>query len=122
MNPSHPNKSSRRDFASVAHAAILVAFISLSALAGCSLPTVGPNYRRPDTPAAATYSDTSDQSLIAVGNRVTRDWWRAFGDPELDRCISEALTENQNIKGALARVEQARALTSEARASYLPMI
>lgn len=91
-------------------------------LAGCSLPAVGPDYRRPETPGAATYRDLPGQHPVAAGDRVAAEWWRDFGDPELDRYVAEALQENQSLRAALARVEQARALTGEARASYLPVI
>jgi len=130
MNMSQTNKSPRRVFAFAAlsgnsllsSAAITVAIIALGVVTGCTLPAVGPDYRRPDTPTAATYKDAPNQPPVAAGNRVAREWWRDFGDLELDHCIAEALKENQSLKGALARVEQARALTGEARASYLPMI
>jgi outer membrane protein, multidrug efflux system len=128
MNISQTDQGPRRIFAARANelllsrVAIPVATIALGALAGCSLPAVGPDYRRPDTPSAATYNDASNQAHTAAGNRIAKEWWRDFGEPELDRYIAEALQENQSLKAALARVEQARALTGEARASYLPMI
>lgn len=102
--------------------AILVALLALVTLAGCSLPAVGPDYRRPDTPTAANYDDASGQLASATALRIAKDWWRDFGDPDLDRTIAEALKENQSLKAALARVEQARALTGEARAAFLPMV
>ncbi len=95
--------------------------LAVSTLVGCALPSVGPNYRRPVTPTAAAYGATSDQHLI-VGGHVAREWWRDFGDPQLDNLIAEALRENQNLKGALARVGKARALTGEARSAEFPMI
>jgi multidrug efflux system outer membrane protein len=97
--------------------AIPAGLLVLAFFSGCALPAVGPDYRRPDTPAAAAYTDAS-----AGGARMAKEWWGDFDDPELDRTIAEALKENQSLQGALARVEQARALTGAARASYLPMI
>lgn len=102
--------------------AILGGLSAIVTLAGCSLPAVGPDYQRPATPTAASYNDASGQLPVAAGNRVTKEWWRDFGDPELDRYVVAALTENQSLKAALARVEQARALTGEARAAFLPMV
>lgn len=96
--------------------------LTLFTLAGCSLPAVGPDYRRPDTPAASAYHNPSDQTPVGAGNRIAKEWWHDFGDPDLDRYIAAALGENQSLKAALARVEQARALTGEARSSFLPMI
>src|SRR5688572_15216713 len=96
--------------------AILICLSAAGAFSGCSLPAVGPDYRRPEVPAATSYhqaSDQSDQSSVVTGSRVAREWWRDFGDAALDRYIAAALTENQGLKAALARVEQARALTAE---------
>ena len=102
--------------------ALPVGILALIVLTGCSLPAVGPDYHRPETPAVGSYGNASDGRLLTVDGQVATEWWRDFGDPELDRLITEALRENQTLKGALARVEQARALTGEARASFLPMV
>ena len=45
--------------------------LALLTLAGCSLPAVGPDYRRPDTPVATAYNNVSEQPPVAPGNRVT---------------------------------------------------
>jgi multidrug efflux system outer membrane protein len=102
--------------------AILVGLLAMVTLAGCSLPAVGPDYQRPDMPTAATYKDASVQHSASAGSRVASEWWREFGDADLDGYVAQALKENQSLKGALARVEQARALTGAARASYLPAV
>lgn len=101
---------------------ILVGLFATAALAGCSLPAVGPDYQRPATPTAASYDDVSSPAAVAADTRVAIEWWRDFGDPDLDRYVAEALKENQTLKVALARVEQARALTGEARSLFLPMV
>jgi multidrug efflux system outer membrane protein len=102
--------------------AILVGLLAVVALAGCSLPAVGPDYHRPDTPTAARYDDASGPLSSATDHRVAKEWWRDFGDPDLERYVTEALKENQSLKAALARVEQARALTGEARSAFLPTV
>jgi multidrug efflux system outer membrane protein len=131
MNTTSLNPASGRrrpDFAALggqsrgSSLALLVGLFAAGALAGCSLPAVGPDYRRPETPTASSYDQASDQLPVAAGNPVAKEWWRDFADPDLDRYVAAALTENQGLKAALARVEQARALTGEARASYLPMV
>ncbi|PTY08739.1 RND transporter [Opitutaceae bacterium EW11] len=104
------------------HPATIVGILAASALAGCSLPAVGPDYRAPTTPTAKTFKDAADSHPVSAGPRVASEWWRGFGDADLNGYIAHALKENQSLKGALARVEQARALTGQARASYLPMI
>jgi outer membrane protein, multidrug efflux system len=98
-----------------------VGFLAVTTFAGCTLPAVGPDYRRPATPTAASYRPAAGQHLLVAG-QLAREWWRDFGDQELDRFIDEALRENQSLKAAVARVEQARALTGVARAAYLPAV
>ncbi len=130
MNPFPAAQNQRRDSEAGALAGKLrisigvlpAAFIALGGLAGCSLPAAGPDYRRPETPAASSYRDASAEPLRDVGDRIATEWWRDFGDPELDRLVADALKENQGLKAALARVEQARALVGEARSAYLPTV
>ncbi|MEI9959555.1 MAG: TolC family protein [Limisphaerales bacterium] len=50
------------------------------------------------------------------------EWWQLFGDAELNRLQSLALTNNQNLVAAAARFEQARALMSGARSEFFPQI
>ena len=50
----------------------------------------------------------------------TDGWWRAYGDPQLDRLIDEALRESPNLTNAQARLRQAAAMTHAAGAPILP--
>ncbi len=50
------------------------------------------------------------------------DWWRVFNDPELDRLETEADAANQDIRLAVARVEQAEAGAKYARSFLFPTI
>lgn len=102
---------------------ILAGGLIANAFSGCSLPAVGPDYHRPDVPVATAYSDVSDKHLLSSEPaNLALQWWRDFGDADLDQLITEALAGNQGLKAALARVEQARALTGEARSAYLPAV
>ena len=49
-------------------------------------------------------------------------WWRQFGDPELDALIERAMTANLDLKRAVARVDQARALFSDAKLDRFPRV
>src|SRR3954453_8045732 len=87
----------------------LLAPIAAAVLSACA---VGPNYHAPETRAAekfdgieATYSTDARQSGQAIGG-----FWRPFADPTLDRLVDEALQSNYDVRIALARVEEARAL------------
>ena len=47
-------------------------------------------------------------------------WWRAFGDPVLDRIVATVLAQNCDLQAASARIDQARAAAGYARANLLP--
>jgi multidrug efflux system outer membrane protein len=96
----------------------LLLSLTTAATAVAALPSVGPDYQRPDAPTAATYRDAADTTAVALAP----DWWRAFNDPALDALETRALAANQDLRAALARVEQARALAGVARSAYLPSL
>ncbi len=50
------------------------------------------------------------------------DWWKSFGDPQLDRFIDEALASSPNIRVAQARVDRADALMLAARGALWPSV
>src|SRR5207253_715779 len=69
---------------------------------------------------------TSAQAA-ASGIRVTTaapwdEWWKVFHDPELERLVKAARAENQDLRGALARVQAARAVVGEAYGPLFPQV
>jgi len=47
-------------------------------------------------------------------------WWDSYGDPVLTSLVQRALQQNLDVKSALARVAEARALTRQARSALAP--
>ena len=47
-------------------------------------------------------------------------WWQGFNDPLLSRLVQRAQAQNLDLAAALARVQQARGVASEAGAQLLP--
>ena len=86
-------------------------------LAACS---VGPAYKRPDIPLPAKWRDASDDS--AAGVWPSPDWWHGFGSQKLDELIAEAQRSNDDLAGAMARVEEADAQVRIAGAALLPSL
>ena len=77
---------------------ILTISASALTLAACA---VGPAYRAPaEPPVALTAVDP--QKLTAAP--AAADWWKAFGDPELDRLSVRALAANLDVRIAVDRV------------------
>jgi multidrug efflux system outer membrane protein len=92
--------------------------ISASALtlAACA---VGPTYRAPsEAPVALTAVDPQ----LAVAQPADASWWRAFGDPELDSLIARALAANLDLRIAVDRVREARALFQDSELDLLPRV
>lgn len=89
--------------------------ISLLLLAGCSLT---PHYQRPQTDVPASWSMTSHPEA----SPVSAQWWDEFDSAELDGLIATALAKNHDVKGSLARIEQARAGLKSARSTLFPSL
>lgn len=84
------------------------------ALAGCAIPDARP-VLTPKAPAALGLSAVPAPAIAG-------DWWRSFGDPQLDRLVEDALAGNPSLDTALARVRQASAIFAGARADDGPNV
>ncbi|MQP77248.1 efflux transporter outer membrane subunit [Stenotrophomonas sp. MYb238] len=62
---------------------------------------------------------TSD---LSVAGFPASDWWRAFGDPQLDALVAEGLAGHPGLDAADARLRQAQAQAGVARADRLPSL
>lgn len=49
-------------------------------------------------------------------------WWQNFHDPVLDRLIEEGLAENHDIRHAVLKIEEARAVLAGTRSTLLPAV
>ncbi len=82
----------------------------------CSL---GPRYHKPDVPAPDHWVTASDP---AAPEWPSADWWRGFHSAELDALIAQAQSANDDLKAAIARVEQADAQRRIALAPLVPSL
>jgi len=90
------------------------------ALAGCE---VGPDYHRPDTTTAPTFTEGAPWKVAVPQDTVPRaDWWKVFNDPTLNALEEQTTAANPNIKAAFARLEQAQAIAQVSLASLLPQV
>ena len=91
--------------------------VSLSTLfTGCA--AVGPNYARPQMPAPTEYR-FAEQAMQAQSLADT-PWWEVFQDPDLQALVREAITNNLDLRVAVARVEEARARAGIAKSFLYP--
>ncbi len=91
-------------------AAVLAAFV------GCA---VGPNYKRPAVNTPEQFRFTENQGTNSFGDLP---WWNVFQDPILQGLIGTAITNNYDLKQAVARVELARNQAAAANSAFFPQI
>ena len=84
------------------------ALLLAGALAGCAAPATR-QALAPTTPAALGLTGAPAPAIDA-------QWWRALGDPQLDRVVADATAGGPTLQGALARIAQAQATLASRRA------
>lgn len=98
--------------------AILLAIAPTLAITGCK---VGPDYKTPKLDAPDAWL-TSLASNFTPAKNAGIEWWKHFGDPTLDRLIELAHDGNLGIRGALHRIEAARATFGQTKGDRWPKI
>lgn len=80
---------------------------------------VGPPYVRPPVEQPPAF-----KSPLPTGEstELTDEWWRLYSDPALDALIATATAENQTLRLAVARIDEARALARVAASFRYPTI
>jgi multidrug efflux system outer membrane protein len=99
-------------------------FLAVTGLGVCALSsgcTVGPNYKRVTAPVPAKWDVTEPWRESAPKDGVAKgEWWSVFHDEDLSAFEAQALSANQTIKVAAARLEQARASAAVQIATQFP--
>jgi multidrug efflux pump len=104
---------------------LLLASVLPPVSAQAGMLTIGPDYKQP------TNSFPDNYKAVELGewkegrpldNLPKGHWWDVFGDTNLNDLELQALHANQNLKAAIARVDQARATARVARADLLPSL
>lgn len=92
--------------------------MAVSVLAsGCAS---GPDYHAPALPGTAAGPFVSQSVVTDTAAVLPADWWKLYDDPALDGLIQEALWANTNLRVALANLDRARAIYTEARGGLFP--
>lgn len=71
-----------------------------------------------DLPVA--WKQEAQRTVAAAPRSDPRQWWQAFGDPQLDALVEQALSANSDIAEATARMRAARILQRHATDSLRP--
>ncbi|HTF18017.1 MAG TPA: efflux transporter outer membrane subunit [Chryseolinea sp.] len=94
---------------------IIVLGIFLAVATGCA---VGPKYSRPDQKKPEAYA----QAAARTDSITNLKWWEVYQDSTLQGLIKKAIEQNLDLKIAVARIEQSRAILGFNRANLLPAI
>ncbi|HEX7156201.1 MAG TPA: TolC family protein, partial [Burkholderiaceae bacterium] len=114
MEQTNPHPGSRRRRA----AGVLLA-TALSALGGCAqMPNLGP------APAIKPVEVLGSAESFAAAEQAWPgdQWWRAYGDPQLDALIDEALRDAPDLRLAQARLSGAAAVAQGIGATRMPEV
>jgi NodT family efflux transporter outer membrane factor (OMF) lipoprotein len=98
-------------------------------LAGCN---AGPNYERPKLQISSNFSTwpsthpaTAPHAKTVVATHAAplvdlAHWWQVMHDPELNSLLGRAVAGNLDVRAAIDRLQQSRALLAQFRGATLP--
>ena len=84
-------------------------------LTGCA---VGPKYSRPNTVKPNAYT----QSTLRTDSITNLKWWEVYQDSVLHSLIRRAISQNLDLKIAIARIEQSKAILGFNKANLFPFL
>jgi NodT family efflux transporter outer membrane factor (OMF) lipoprotein len=101
-------------------------------VAGC---TVGPDFSSPQPPSVMRYTPPNEPTAVrvdsgigvptqevALGKRVTADWWTLFRSPSLDVLVKQAILGSPTLESAKARLAQAHEAIAAAASALYPQV
>ena len=91
-------------------------------LATAALAQVGPNYERPPTATSPKFKGVTWRAASPSAHLPKGEWWNVFNDSRLNNLMAAATANNQQLKGAIARFDQARAAARMSRADFFPTV
>lgn len=96
----------------------LLALAVATTLAACA---VGPDYHAPQTGVPKSFVGAEPARYSADSTDIGA-FWTVFGDPTLDDLVSDALRANHDLRIAVSRLDEARALRGAARLDLGPTV
>lgn len=99
--------------------------IILACLGFSACAAVGPNYTRPapEVPTAWSRLDpVAEPEMRATATVNLSQWWQELNDPLLSELVAEALQTSLDLRGAQARLREARARRAVASADRFPSV
>lgn len=97
--------------------------LTASIVSGLSACELAPTYKTPAIATPEAFKESAGWSLAKPADSAPRgEWWRVFNDDDLNRIEGQVSDMNQNLKEAVARYDEARALAKGARADLYPTV
>jgi NodT family efflux transporter outer membrane factor (OMF) lipoprotein len=114
----------------------LTILLASALLTSCKhIPSVGPNFKKPDAPSVKDYtpnpvSTTAGTSNVLGGDPqrfrssqdIAGDWWTLFHSKPLNELIERSLKNNPNLKAAQAALAVARENAKAQVGAYYPQV
>ena len=110
----------------------IIAVIVPIALSAC---TLGPDFKKPDSPATQSYilgktsrqistvsSPSGAAQTIALGKDIQGQWWTLFRSPALTQLIAKAMQHSPDLQSALAALNQAEENATAKEGSLFPSL
>src|SRR6185436_15486043 len=99
----------------------IVTPLAAAILSACA---VGPDYHAPETKSAEKFDgiEPTYSADAASSEKTLATFWQGFGDDELDKLVDRALVSNHDLRIALARVAEVRALRRDTAFDLAPSI
>jgi len=110
---------------------LMIVTIATGLLCGCM---VGPDFKRPDAPAAQRYTDSAltNTSIFKQENEATSsganqnvadaEWWKVFHSDALNDMVQRALQNNHSLEAADWSLKQAQELANARAGTRLPQV
>ena len=100
-----------------AASARLIGLVTVASVsAGCLL---GPNYRRPELASPQQFRFIEGAQAESLADAP---WFSVFEDPALQDLIKTAISNNLDLRAAVARVEEMRARAGIAKSYLYPQV
>ena len=98
--------------------------VAVLTLAGCAVKQPAPIEEQiaEALPETTVIPLNFEEAANAATGAIVDGWLKSFGDPELEAIVAEAIQNNLNLRAAVARVDAAAGLATQAGAELQPAI
>ena len=104
------------------HFNITTRVLLLLSLAPAVVAQVGPDYERPPVEVTSRFKGVTWREASPSSHLPKGEWWKIYRDPKLNELQVRATANNQELKAAIARFDQARTSVRMTKADLLPRL